>query len=146
MARTTACALGPLAFRIDHVGSTAVPGLTAKPSIAIQISIAELAPHDSYHHGLESIGQIFRADNPDLMKRYFREVPGTRRTHLYVRRAARWSEQLALLFRDDLRIDSQTADEYAALKRQLGMQYRHDRQRYTDAREPFIWEVMRRAD
>ena len=139
-------ALGATALRIDHVGSTAVPGLDAKPVIDIQVSVPSLQALDSYRIPLEGIGYVFRADNPDRTKRYFRETPGQRRTHVHVRQAGSWSEQGTLLFRDYLRAHPDEATQYAALKYRLADQFRDERQRYVEAKEPFIWEILRKAD
>ena len=139
-------ALGRVALRIDHIGSTSVPGLAAKPIIDVQISVAALDPVDPFRLPLEGLGLVFRAANPERTKRYFREAPGTRRTHIHVRRAGSFSEQFALLFRDYLRAHGEDALRYAELKRQLAEQYQADLHGYTDAKDPFIWEVMRRAD
>lgn len=144
--RTLRLALGETALRIDHIGSTAVPGLDAKPVIDIQISVAELEPTDPYRTPLESIGYIFRADNPDLTKRYFRETPGQRRTHIHVRRAGSWAEQCALLFRDYLRAHIEDAQRYAKLKHQLAEKYGEDRLGYTEAKSPFIWGIFHKAN
>jgi GrpB-like predicted nucleotidyltransferase (UPF0157 family) len=138
--------LGSVALRIDHIGSTAVPGLAAKPVIDIQIAVASFEPLDAFRAPLEALGYLFRADNDDRMKRYFREPPATRRTHLHVRRHGSWSEQFALLFRDYLRTHAEAAARYAALKRELAAACRDDRQGYTAAKEPFIWAAMRDAD
>lgn len=139
-------ALGSMALRIDHIGSTAVPHLLAKPVIDIQISVAALEPVAEYQTAIETLGFFWRQDNPDRMKRYFREVPGTRRTHIHVRRAGSWSEQFALLFRDYLRATPDDARRYGQLKSTLAQRYADDRHAYTDAKEPFIWETMLRAD
>ncbi len=80
---------GPAAFRIDHIGSTYVPGLAAKPVIDIQISVADFEPLDVYQLPLERLGYIFRADNSDRSKRYFREAPGHLRVHIHVRQTVR---------------------------------------------------------
>jgi GrpB-like predicted nucleotidyltransferase (UPF0157 family) len=101
--------LGDVALRIDHVGSTSIPGLEAKPIIDVQISVASFEPLDAYRGPLESLGYLFRADNTERTKRYFREAPGTRRTHVHVRRAGSLSEQFALLFRDYLRAHAEDA-------------------------------------
>src|SRR6266508_2095573 len=74
-------ALGEVALRIDHVGSTAVPGLAAKPIVDIQISVAEFEPLDAFRVPLERLGYVFSVDNQERTKRYFREPPGGRRTH-----------------------------------------------------------------
>lgn len=139
-------ALGSVALRIDHIGSTAVPGLAAKPIVDVQVSVADLEPLDSFRDPLVGLGLVFRADNPELTKRYFRESPGMDRTHVHVRRSGSWAEQFALLFRDFLRVHPVEAEEYAAVKRKLAAEYAFDRQGYTEAKQPFVWELMYRAD
>ena len=139
-------ALGSIALRIDHIGSTAVPGLAAKPIVDIQVSVAAFDPVDAYRVPLEGLGLVFRSENTERTKRYFREAPGTRRTHLHVRRAGSWAEQFALLFRDYLRVHPEDRDKYAELKRRLARELRDDRHAYTEEKVPFIWEVMSRAD
>jgi GrpB-like predicted nucleotidyltransferase (UPF0157 family) len=139
-------ALGDAALRIDHIGSTAVPGLAAKPVIDIQISVASLDALDAFRLPLESLGYVHQPDNPELTKRFFREPFGLQRTHVHVRAAGSFGEQFALLFRDYLRAHESVANEYAALKKQLARELADDREAYTEAKSPFIWDVMRRAD
>jgi GrpB-like predicted nucleotidyltransferase (UPF0157 family) len=139
-------AVGTTALRIDHIGSTAVPGLAAKPIIDIQISVAAFEPLDAYRLPLERLGYVFRADNTERTKRYFREAPRTPRRHIHVRREGSWSEQFALLFRDYLRTHAEEARLYESLKYQLASRYKEDRRGYTDAKAPFIWEIMAKAD
>ncbi len=146
LGRRLRAALGPLALRIDHIGSTAVPNLSAKPVIDLQISLAALEPVEGYRANIEALGFIWRAGNTDRMKRYFREIPGVRRTHIHVRRAGSWSEQFALLFRDYLRQHPAEAERYAALKIALAGQHADDWHAYTTAKDPFIWATIRRAD
>jgi GrpB-like predicted nucleotidyltransferase (UPF0157 family) len=138
--------LGEVALRIDHVGSTSVPGLAAKPIIDIQVSVADFEPLAAYRLPLERLGYVYRADNPERTKRYFREPPGRRRTHVHVRRAGSFSEQWALLFRDYLRAHVEVAAEYAAVKRRLALRFRDDRRAYVDAKGPLLWEIIRKAD
>lgn len=138
--------LGDVAVRIDHIGSTAVPGMAAKPIIDIQISVADLEPLAAFQDPLEELGYVWRADNLDRTKRYFREAPGTPRTHIHVRRSGSWQEQSALLFRDYLRAHPNDADRYADLKRELAEKHRADRSSYSEAKGPFIWQLMPRAD
>ena len=139
-------ALGEVALRIDHTGSTAVPGLVAKPIIDVQISVVSLEPVGPFREPLEESGFVWRPDNPERTKRYFRERPGERRTHVHVRRVGTFSEQFALLFRDYLRMHPEIASEYAELKRHLAPLLATDRHAYTDAKEPFVWHVIRQAD
>lgn len=144
--RAMRAALGEVALRIDHIGSTAVPGLAAKPIIDIQVSVAAFEPLDAFRGPLERLGYIFRADNQERTKRYFRERPGSRRTHIHVRRAGSFSEQLALLFRDFLRAHPEWAQRYAELKLALAEQHTDDRHRYTEAKRPFTWQALAQAD
>lgn len=140
--------LAEAAVRIDHIGSTAVPGLDAKPVIDIQISVETFDPLDSYRVPIEAAGFVHQADNPERTKRYFRERPGDKRTHIHVRRAGSFSEQFALLFRDYLRAHTERASEYGALKRALAAQYARpeERHKYVEAKDPYIWETIKRAD
>jgi GrpB-like predicted nucleotidyltransferase (UPF0157 family) len=139
-------ALGDVALGIDHIGSTAVPGLAAKPIIDIQIAVSQFEPLVAYRGPLETLGYVYRADNSDRTKRYFRETPGARRTHIHIRKHGSWSEQFALLFRDFLRCHPQHAEEYAALKLELiKRQDGFDGRGYTEAKAPLIWSIMRQA-
>lgn len=137
--------LGDLALRIDHIGSTSVPGLAAKPVIDILISRAALEPVAAYAPGLERAGFHWRADNADRLHRYFRETPGMARTHIHVYEAGSWSEQLNLLFRDFLRADSDARRLYAETKIELAVRFRDDRSGYVDAKAPTVWALLRRA-
>jgi GrpB-like predicted nucleotidyltransferase (UPF0157 family) len=138
-------ALAETALRIDHIGSTAIPGLAAKPIIDIQISVASLERLGAFRVPLEELGYRFHPDNPDLTKRFFREPAGKRRTHVHVRELGCWSEQLALLFRDYLRTHPEDAKRYAELKYRLAAAYGHDREGYTEAKGPLIWDIVARA-
>jgi GrpB-like predicted nucleotidyltransferase (UPF0157 family) len=139
-------ALGDVAQRIDHIGSTSVPGLEAKPIVDVQISVASFEPLDDFRIPLEGMRLVYRADNPDLSKRYFRESPGTRRTHVHVRCAGSFSEQLALLFRDYMRAHPGDARRYGEIKRRVAEDHAHDRRAYNDAKAGFIWEIVAKAD
>lgn len=139
-------ALGNVAHRIDHIGSTSVVGLAAKPIIDVQISVCSLAPMDAYLPQLEALGYRWREDNPEKTKRYFREAAGGRRTHLHVRKRGSWQEQYALLFRDYLRLHADDQRIYVGVKQQLAARHSHDRHAYTDAKSDIFWELIRRAD
>lgn len=136
-----------VALRVDHVGSTAVPGLAAKPIIDIQISVAALEPLGAYRSSIERAGFVHRPDNPDHTKRYFRESSGEARTHIHVRRVGSFAEQSALLLRDYLRAHPDRAKAYAVLKRTLADDdsIAHDRDAYMRGKEPFIWKTLQRA-
>lgn len=139
-------ALGAVALRIDHIGSTSVPGLAAKAVLDVQVSVLTLEPVDPFREPLEGLGFVYRSDNTERTKRYFREPPDRPRTHIHVRRAGSFSEQFPLLFRDYLRTHPDDASAYEKLKRQLAEQFPHDGAAYTEAKVPFFWEAIRRAD
>lgn len=139
-------ALGDVAIRIDHIGSTAVPGLAAKPILDVQISVSSLEPVDAFRGPLEGLGFVYRASNPERTKRYFRESPGSRRTHIHVRQAGSFAQQFPLLFRDYLRSHPDDAAGYAATKRRCAQRFRHDRQAYVKAKDSFVWQIIRHAD
>lgn len=138
--------LGQHALRIDHIGSTAVPGLAAKPIIDIQISVQKLEPNAPFRLPLEAMGFVFRANNPELTKRYFRETPGTRRTHIHVRKAGSFHEQLALLFRDYLRTHPADAALYAKEKKRIAEMVQENRAAYSIEKGPIIWTIIQKAD
>lgn len=138
--------LGPLAMRIDHIGSTAIHGLAAKPIIDIQISVQTFDPMDALIAPLERCGYAWRSNNPELTKRYFRELPGNERTHIHVRRSGSWHEQWALLFRDYMREHVAEHGPYVELKSALAERHGTDRAAYTEGKDDFFWGVIRRAD
>jgi GrpB-like predicted nucleotidyltransferase (UPF0157 family) len=142
LAATLRRALGDRALRIDHVGSTAVPELDAKDVIDVQISVAGLDPWENFRVPLERIGYIFDASNDDRTQRFFREPLGHRRTHVHVRAAGSFDEQLNLLFRDFLRAHPVAARGYALEKRALAERHRDDREAYVRAKQPTVWRLL----
>ncbi|MBY5879037.1 GrpB family protein [Rhizobium leguminosarum] len=146
MAAVIRTALGARAKRIDHIGSTAINGLAAKPIIDIQVSVVDFDPLDSLIEPLKAIGYVWRSSNPELAKRYFRESPGQERTHIHVRRLGSWHEQWPLLFRDYMRIHVEEHEPYVDLKRRLAPRFQNDRVAYTTGKEDHLWQIIRRAD
>jgi GrpB-like predicted nucleotidyltransferase (UPF0157 family) len=137
-------ALGSNAKRIDHVGSSAVPGLIAKPIIDIQISVDDVEDEASYREAIERAGFELRWIEPH--HRYFRPPPEQPRTaHVHVCSVGSQWERDHLVFRDYLRAHPETAAAYAELKLRLAGEYRTDRIGYTDAKTDFIEGVLRLA-
>jgi GrpB-like predicted nucleotidyltransferase (UPF0157 family) len=146
LAAALRAAPGDVAVRIDHIGSTAMPGPAAKPIIDMQVSVRSPEPAGPLLVPLEGLGYVYRRNNPELTKRYFREPPGVPGTHIHVRRAGSFSEQYPLLFRDYLRHHPDSASEYETVKRQLAAQYPHDGLAYANAKGAICWEIIHRAD
>lgn len=137
--------LGEIAVRIDHVGSTSIIGMDAKPIVDIQVSVVDFDSDDLYRHKIESLGFVWRKDNPDKTKKYFREMPGKRRTHIHVRLHGSFSEQMTLLFRDYLRVHPGDCKKYSKEKHQLMRLYKDDRPKYVEGKGPIVWEILHRA-
>lgn len=138
--------LGDHAVRIDHIGSTSIEGLAAKPIIDIQISVADLQLIEILAERMATIGYVWRPSNADLTKRYFRERPGNERTHIHVRQFGSWHEQWSLLFRDYMRSHVEEHTPYVKLKRVLAVRYRDNRTAYAEGKSDHLWGIIRRAD
>lgn len=137
-------ALGATAVRIDHVGSTAVPGLAAKPIIDIQVSVPDVADAAAFKDAIEAQGFASRMIEPG--HHYFRPPPGVPREYqVHVCTIGSDWEWRHLLFRDYLRADPETRAAYEALKRDLATRLTHDRIGYNDAKGPFIEAALERA-
>jgi GrpB-like predicted nucleotidyltransferase (UPF0157 family) len=137
--------LGPLAQRIDHVGSTAVAGLPAKPVVDIQISVPDVDDTDAYRAGIEEHGLALRYVEPG--HRYFRPRPGGPRLwQVHVCQTGSAWERVHLLFRDYLRARPDVAADYAAMKRRAALDNPTDRIAYNDAKTPWIEAALSAAD
>jgi GrpB-like predicted nucleotidyltransferase (UPF0157 family) len=132
---------------IEHVGSTAVPRLAAKPVIDIVLVVSDRSAWPKLVEPIESLGYVFWADNPDPDRLFFvKGMPpygGGRTHHVHVRTPEDAAE--ALLFRDHLRSHPETAAEYEALKRSLASRHPTDREAYTDAKDEFVQKILTRA-
>jgi GrpB-like predicted nucleotidyltransferase (UPF0157 family) len=94
---------------------------------------------------MERIDYLHIIDNPDKTKRYFREKGNKKRTHIHIREAGSWSEQISLLFRDYLREHPEDCKVYANVKYKLMEQYRWQRERYVEEKESIVWELLMKA-
>ncbi len=138
-------ALGPVALRIDHIGSTAVPGLAAKPIIDLQVSVADLADEDAYVPGCAEAG--FELYTRDDAHRFFDIAPPMARTaHLHVCASGGAFERDHLLFRDFLLAHADERDGYAAMKREAAAKWGDDRLGYTYAKNEYILDLLDRAN
>jgi len=136
--------LGENARLIEHMGSTAVAGLPAKPVIDVIVLVADLEVARSGVPALEVLGYSFWADNPDKSKLYLVKglPPAPRRTHHLHIYADAGEVQRHLVFRDHLRANPAAAAAYLALKEELAARYRNDREAYTLGKQAFIDAVV----
>jgi len=139
-------ALGDLAVRLDHVGSTAVPGLAAKPIVDLQVSVAALEPQTTYVEPLAAVGYLFVPfpDSPEY--HFFGKPPKRPRTHhLHVCLAGSREERRHLAVRDFLRADPGEAARYEAVKREAARLHPEDRIAYMEGKDAFVRDLERRA-
>jgi len=129
---------------IHHVGSTAVPGLDAKPTIDILVGVADLESSRPCFGRLAALGYLYAPHRAEEMH-WFCKPDRRRRTyhlHLVPTVSPRYRQELA--FRDYLRARGDAADEYAALKRALARRFRHNREAYTGAKADFVRAALDR--
>ena len=156
LAARLARAAGPVSQRLDHIGSTAVPGLPAKDVIDIQLTVASLTDADTMGDALGAAGfprlPGQRSDNPKpdgtgdvWRKRVHVSADPGRRANVHVRVGGSPGWRYALLMRDYLRAEPAVRDEYAALKAKLAARSGMTRAAYLDAKEPWftaLWPRM----
>jgi GrpB-like predicted nucleotidyltransferase (UPF0157 family) len=145
-----AAALGDLALRIDHNGSTAVPGLSAKPVIDIQISVHRLQPIEAYGPALERIGYVHVPHADDAFAPFFHRPAAWPHTHhVHVVASGGAEERRTLAFRDHLRAHPEAAREYERLKRDLAARHvgtdTASREAYAEAKTRFVSDATERA-
>ena len=144
--RRLATALGPLAARIEHIGSTAVPGLPAKPIVDIDVYVAAIEPMAPYRTPLEALGYVFTFD-PEFPDLHFFGWPAERprRFHVHVAQIDSRHVTRDLAVRDFLRAHPDVAREYAALKRSLTRAHPGDGEAYVAGKAPFMATLEQRA-
>jgi GrpB-like predicted nucleotidyltransferase (UPF0157 family) len=138
-------ALSDLAPAIEHIGSTSVPGLAAKPVIDIMAGVASLDASRAALEAAARLGYCYFPYRPDQEHWFCKPSAAFRTHHLHLMPAGgpEWIGTIA--FRDYLRAHPEIAAEYAELKTRLARQYRDDREAYTQAKGPFITRVTRAA-
>jgi GrpB-like predicted nucleotidyltransferase (UPF0157 family) len=134
--------------RISHIGSTAIPGIIAKPTIDILLEVGEDCNKEELIRNLTEIGYIYdpQPRNPPphmmFMKGYTTEGFAGQAYHVHVRYSGDWDE---LYFRDYLILHPDVAEQYGKLKCNLKEQYEFDREAYTQGKTEFIQSVVKEA-
>jgi GrpB-like predicted nucleotidyltransferase (UPF0157 family) len=130
---------------VEHVGSTSVPGLAAKPIVDIQVGVAGLAESRPTFGALEAIGYRYASVRADVMHFFEKRACGVQSYNLQLipYRSDCWNRRIA--FRDYLRSHAAAAREYAALKQRLAQHYRIDVGSYNQAKSSFIRRITERA-
>lgn len=135
-------AAGIPSLHFEHVGSTAVPGLAAKPILDLAAGRRSEISAEIYIPVLEAAGYIYRG-NGGLPGREFFRRGEPRSHHLHLVEYSGWHWQRYLGFRDALRADATLRDAYAALKRELAAQYPRDREAYIEGKTTFVEAATR---
>lgn len=131
-------------LRIHHIGSTAVPGLIAKPTVDVLLEITDGADLVKLKTSMENLGYLYspQPNNPAphamYLKGYTPQGYAGQCFHVHVRYAGDWDE---LYFRDYLRAHSDAARQYGNLKTALQKQFRQDRDGYTAAKTEFVRKI-----
>jgi GrpB-like predicted nucleotidyltransferase (UPF0157 family) len=144
LASRVKAALGDLAVTVEHIGSTSVPGLAAKPIIDLDVILASAADLPRAIRLLASIGYVHEGNLGIAGREAFRSPAGEPRHHLYVLIDGADELRRHLAFRDALRNDEVLRDRYAALKRALAEEHHGDRSGYTEAKSAFISATLSR--
>jgi GrpB-like predicted nucleotidyltransferase (UPF0157 family) len=140
-----AAALGPVAVRIEHMGSTAVEGLAAKPVVDIMVCVPDVEDEAAFVPAIEDLGVPLRSR--ETAHRYFRPgPPDPREVQIHVWQAGSAEERVHLLFRDYLRSHPTARDTYAAMKKDATERYPDDRIAYNEAKSGHILAVLEAAE
>jgi GrpB-like predicted nucleotidyltransferase (UPF0157 family) len=134
-------ALGSQARRIEHIGSTAVPGLSAKPIVDIMVSVDDPDDEAAIRQPLETVGYVLRVREPH--HRMYRTPE--RDVHVHIWEAGGDDEERHLRFRDRLRSNAEARDRYERTKRALAGRYR-DMNYYAEAKSAVIEEILEGVD
>ena len=134
---------------LEHFGSTAIPGLSAKPIIDILIAVRSLAAAKAtFVEALRKLDYVYWADNPETDRMFFvKGMPpfGSKRSHHVHVTELHGEMWQRLAFRDYLRAHPDEAEAYERLKRRLAAEHQTDRQAYTDAKSAYVDSAMQKA-
>jgi GrpB-like predicted nucleotidyltransferase (UPF0157 family) len=133
------------ALAVEHIGSTAICGIAAKPIIDIALAVREIADVEQIIRPFENLGYIYCGENGIPSRHYFRKGSPLRTHHLHVVRIESDFWRNHLLFRDYLRAHPQIAAQYENLKRELAQTHRENRETYTEGKTEFIENVLKAA-
>ena len=134
-------ALGDLALNIHHIGSTSVPGLSAKPVIDLIVEVSSLEDTAACIPPLQSLGYAF-IDHPENIDRRFFRKGSPRSHHLHLVAQNSQVLQKHLDFRDALRMDDALRQRYQDLKIELASRFAEERKAYTDQKSAFVLEAL----
>ncbi|HEY0429570.1 MAG TPA: GrpB family protein [Pyrinomonadaceae bacterium] len=140
-------ALGRLALAVEHIGSTAIPEIKAKPIIDIMVGVRDLPDVEKCLSPLEKIGYEYLGEMGVAGRHYFRKGTSTISTHhlnIVELGGDFWKNHI--FFRDYLRENAEAARQYDKLKNDLATKYKDNRESYTDGKTEFVGEILQKSN
>jgi GrpB-like predicted nucleotidyltransferase (UPF0157 family) len=139
--------LGKRCLDIQHIGSTAIPGMVAKPVLDIGVAVAEISVIFTCVEEMIELGYVYFGDQRERGDFFFAKVTGEQETcfvHMLESADPAWQEFLR--FRDHLIENAYDRERYKRLKTKIAARYVHNRRAYTDAKAEFILEILRQTE
>jgi GrpB-like predicted nucleotidyltransferase (UPF0157 family) len=138
-------AIGRFVLAIEHVGSTSIAGLSAKPIIDMAIALRDYEDGLQCVEPLAELGYLYKGEHGIAGRHYFRTNDELVKVHIHMVEMSHpaWRDQSA--FRDFLRCHPDATREYAALKQSLAATCGADREKYTEAKSEFVEDILRKA-
>lgn len=138
---------GDRIIAIEHIGSTAIPGIPAKPIIDLNVAVPSLNVIDDFIVKLQELGYEYIPERRFADRQFFPKGPSEKRTHhlnlVEITSQTGWINQL--LFRDYLRAHTDIRDKYAILKRRLAKKYADNRDEYTEQKSDFVISIIEKG-
>ncbi|QOR65358.1 GrpB family protein [Cytobacillus suaedae] len=135
----------PILVNIYHIGSTSIPGLSAKPVIDILVEVSSLEKVDDFNQDMEKLDYEARGENGIPKRRYFQKGGDNRTHHVHIFEKGNTEIERHVTFRDYLRNHPQEADQYGALKEELAEKFPYDIEKYILGKDSLVKELDEKA-
>jgi len=137
--------LNDIIIDIHHIGSTAIPGIKAKPVIDILVEVKDIEAVDQYNHKMEELGYEVMGEYGIPKRRFFRKGGNNRTHHIHIFQVGNEEIERHINFKEYLIAHPDKGREYSKLKEKLTNKYTHDVENYTNSKSDFIKEIDRKA-
>jgi len=137
--------LNDIIVDIHHIGSTAIPGIKAKPVIDILVEVKDIGAVDQYNNKMEELGYEVMGEYGIPKRRFFRKGGNNRTHHIHIFQVGNEEIERHINFKEYLIAHPDKAREYSKLKEKLTNKYTYDVENYTNGKSDFIKEIDRKA-
>jgi len=137
--------LNDIIIDIHHIGSTAIPGIIAKPVIDILVEVKDIEGVDQYNHKMEELGYEAMGEYGIPKRRFFRRGGNNRTHHIHIFQTGNEEIERHINFKEYLIAHPDKGREYSKLKEELVNKYTYDVENYTNSKNDFIKEIDRKA-